>query len=237
MRHPVTTMASSAAPDLDGTFFSHFAGYHARETREDTISSKGQQPALKFTMLNQSSVESKMMRLMRLLLAVASHCALMAGAFSIDTPKSSNPFSSTILSRRDAAIGGAALVAGLATLPNLAVAETDLSMYSDLSNGIKFLVTKQGEGEKAQRAQQVFAKYSLWTRGFPEDNGKKVDSNTGFLGQPLSVIVGVGAVIKGWDLALLDMNLGEARRLVIPSEVGYGSRGAGGAIPPNGKRD
>jgi peptidylprolyl isomerase len=175
------------------------------------------------------------MRIMRLLLVVASHFSLMAGAFSIDTPNSSNPLSSSILSRRAAAIGGAALVLGLATLPNLAVAETDLSMYSDLSNGIKFLITKEGEGEKPLRARQVFTKYSLWTGGFPEDGGKQVDSNTGFFGQPLSVIVGVGKVIKGWDLALLDMKEGEARRLVIPSEVGYGSKGAGGAIPPNAK--
>jgi hypothetical protein len=172
---------------------------------------------------------------MRLLLVVASHCALMAGAFSIDTPKSSNLLSSSVLSRRDAAIGGAALVVGLATLPNLAVAaETaDLSMYSDLSNGVKFLITKEGEGEKPLRARQVFTKYSLWTGGFPENGGKQVDSNTGFLGRPLSVIVGVGRVIKGWDLALLDMKEGEARRLVIPSEVAYGSQGAGEAIPPN----
>jgi len=167
------------------------------------------------------------------LLVVASHCALMAGAFSIDTPKSSNPLPSTILSRRDAAIGGAALAVGLATLPDLAVAETDLSMYSDLSNGIKFLITKQGEGEKPLRAQRVFTKYSLWTTGFPEDGGKKIDSNTGFLGQNFPVIVGVGTVIRGWDLALLDMKEGEARRLVIPSAVGYGSQGAGGAIPAN----
>jgi hypothetical protein len=166
-------------------------------------------------------------------LVVACQRALMAGAFSIDTPNSSNPLSSTILSRRDAAIGGATFVVGLATLPDLAVAETDLSMYSDLSNGIKFLITKQGEGEKALRAQQVFTKYSLWTGGFPEDDGKQVDSNTGFFGQNLSVIVGVGKVIKGWDLALLDMKEGEARRLVVPSAVGYGSQGAGGAIPPN----
>jgi hypothetical protein len=123
-----------------------------------------------------------MMSFMKLLLVVASHCASMAGAFSIDTPSSSNPLSSTILSRRDAAIGGAALVAGLATLPDLAVAKTDLAMYSDLSNGIKFLITKEGEGEKPLRARQVFTKYSLWTGGFPENDGKQVDSNTAFFG-------------------------------------------------------
>jgi hypothetical protein len=170
---------------------------------------------------------------MRLLLVVACHFPLMAGAFSIDTPKSSNPLSSTILSRRDAAIGGAALVVGLATLPNMAVAETDLSMYSDLSDGIKFLITKEGEGAKPLRVQQVYAKYSLWTGGFPEDGGKQIDSNAGFYGQPLTVVVGVGKVIKGWDLALMDMKKGETRRLVIPSEAGYGSKGAGDKVPPN----
>jgi hypothetical protein len=174
-----------------------------------------------------------MMSFMRLLLVVASHCALMAGAFSIDTPKLSNPLSTTILSRRDAAIGGAALFVGLATLPDLAVAKTDLALYSDLSNGIKFLVTKEGEGEKPRRAQQVFTKYSLWTGGFPEDGGKKVGSNAGIFDRSFSVVVGVGEVIKGWDLALLDMKVGEARRLVFPSEVGYGSQGGGDAIPPN----
>jgi hypothetical protein len=175
-----------------------------------------------------------MMRFMRLLLVVASHFPLMAGALSIDTPKSSNPLSSTILSRRDVAIGGAALIFGLSTLPNMAVAETDLSMYSDLSDGIKFLITKEGEGEKPLRVQQVYTKYSLWTGGFPEDGGKLIDSNAGFWGgQPLTVIVGVGKVIKGWDLALLDMKVGENRRLVVPSEAGYGSQGAPPRILPN----
>jgi hypothetical protein len=181
-----------------------------------------------------------MMSFMKLLLVVASHCASMAGAFSIDTPSSSNPLSSTILSRRDAAIGGAALVVGLATLPDLAVAKTDLAMYSDLSNGIKFLITKEGEGEKPFRAQPLSTKYSLWTGGFPEDGGKKVGSNAGIFDRKFEVIVGVGEVIKGWDLALLDMKVGEARRLVIPSELGYGSQGCdsqggGEEIPPNSK--
>jgi hypothetical protein len=96
---------------------------------------------------------------MSLILVVACHCALTAGAFSIDTPKSSNnplPSTTTMLSRRGAVIGGAAaLVGGLATLPNLAAAAaaaaaaetTDLSAYSDLSSGIKYLVIKEGDGD------------------------------------------------------------------------------------------
>jgi hypothetical protein len=180
---------------------------------------------------------------MSLILVVACYCALTAGAFSIDTPKSSNnplPSTTTMLSRRGAVIGGAAaLVGGLATLPNLAAAAvpaetTDLSTYSDLSSGIKYLVIKEGNGDKPVRSQQIYTKYTFWTGGFPEDAGSnKIDSNTG-LKEPFGVVVGVGKVIKGWDLALLDMKLGEVRRLVIPSAAGYGAEGAGnGKIPPD----
>jgi peptidylprolyl isomerase len=109
---------------------------------------------------------------------------------------------------------------------------SDLSTFQDGPGGIKYLILKEGEGDKPVRTQKVYAKYTLWTGGFGEDGGKQVDSNTGFLGRPFSAIVGVGQVIKGWDLTLVDMKLGEVRRIIVPSDLAYGDKGAGGAIPP-----
>ncbi|KAG9316735.1 hypothetical protein JVU11DRAFT_2795 [Chiua virens] len=64
------------------------------------------------------------------------------------------------------------------------------------------------------------------------DTGAKFDSSLD-RGKPFSFKLGVGQVIRGWDEGLLGTCVGEKRTLTIPSSLGYGSRGAGGAIPPN----
>jgi FKBP-type peptidyl-prolyl cis-trans isomerase len=116
--------------------------------------------------------------------------------------------------------------------PPPALAE-NLSTFVDGPRGIRYKILQEGQGDPPVRAQQIKAKYTLWTGGFGEDGGKQVDSNaSGLLSRPLPVIVGVGRVIKGWDLTLLQMRKGEIRRIVVPPELGYGDRGAGGAIPP-----
>ncbi|ODV85388.1 hypothetical protein CANARDRAFT_28182 [[Candida] arabinofermentans NRRL YB-2248] len=64
------------------------------------------------------------------------------------------------------------------------------------------------------------------------ENGFEFDSSFN-RNQPISFKLGIGQVIKGWDQGLLDMCIGEERKLIIPSKLGYGSRGAGGIIPPD----
>jgi FKBP-type peptidyl-prolyl cis-trans isomerase len=63
-------------------------------------------------------------------------------------------------------------------------------------------------------------------------DGSKFDSSLD-RGDPFAFTIGVGQVIKGWDEGVIQMSLGEKAKLEIPSEMGYGSRGAGGAIPPD----
>ena len=62
-------------------------------------------------------------------------------------------------------------------------------------------------------------------------DGSKFDSSRD-RGAPFTFTIGVGQVIQGWDQGVAQMSLGERAKLTIPSELGYGSRGAGGAIPP-----
>jgi peptidylprolyl isomerase len=64
-------------------------------------------------------------------------------------------------------------------------------------------------------------------------NGTMFDSTSKRNNEPFEFKLGVGQVIKGWDEGVAGMKVGEKRKLVIPSELGYGSQGAGGAIPPN----
>ena len=97
------------------------------------------------------------------------------------------------------------------------------------SLGIEDLVV--GHGDTAAKGQQVTVHYTGWL-----DNngikGSKFDSSKD-RNQPFEFSLGRGQVIKGWDQGVEGMKVGGKRKLTIPPDLGYGARGAGGAIPPN----
>ena len=95
------------------------------------------------------------------------------------------------------------------------------------SSGLKYIDLKVGTGATAQAGQTVTVHYTGWL-----ENGKKFDSSVDRR-QPFSFPLGAGRVIKGWDEGVQGMKVGGKRKLIIPSNLGYGARGAGGAIPPN----
>jgi FKBP-type peptidyl-prolyl cis-trans isomerase len=89
-----------------------------------------------------------------------------------------------------------------------------------------------GGGAEVGRGQTAVVHYTGWlyAEGAPENKGKKFDSSRDH-GEPFAFTVGGGQVIKGWDLGVAGMKVGGKRQLVIPADLGYGARGAGGVIP------
>ena len=94
-------------------------------------------------------------------------------------------------------------------------------------SGLKYIEIKEGDGATPNKGQTVVVHYT----GTLED-GTKFDSSRD-RNQPFSFKLGVGQVIQGWDEGLSTMKVGGRRQLIIPAELGYGARGAGGVIPPN----
>lgn len=94
-------------------------------------------------------------------------------------------------------------------------------------SGLQYIDLKTGTGATAQAGQTVTVHYSGWL-----ENGNKFDSSID-RGQPFSFPLGAGRVIKGWDEGVQGMKVGGKRKLIIPSTLGYGPRGAGAAIPPH----
>ncbi len=91
-----------------------------------------------------------------------------------------------------------------------------------------------GNGAEIKSGQTALVHYTGWLYDVasPENKGKKFDSSVD-RNEPFEFPVGAGMVIKGWDEGVQGMKVGGTRRLVIPAALGYGARGAGGAIPPN----
>ena len=93
---------------------------------------------------------------------------------------------------------------------------------------------KVGSGAAATSGKEVTVHYTGWLYDAKsaDKHGKKFDSSRD-RGEPFEFKLGAGAVIQGWDQGVAGMKVGGKRKLTIPPELGYGSRGAGGAIPPN----
>ncbi|WP_179337982.1 peptidylprolyl isomerase [Winogradskyella ludwigii] len=99
--------------------------------------------------------------------------------------------------------------------------------FEETASGLRYQIIQKGEGKKAEKGNTVSVHYKgQLADGTVFDSSYKRNS-------PLDFQVGVGQVISGWDEGICLLNVGDKARLVIPSDLGYGSAGAGGVIPPN----
>jgi peptidylprolyl isomerase len=113
------------------------------------------------------------------------------------------------------------------TMTDSASAETFVTAPS----GLQYHDTVVGTGPQPATGQTVSVHYTGWLYKDGK-KGAKFDSSVDRK-QPLNFAVGTGQVIRGWDEGLSTMKVGGKRTLVIPPDLGYGARGAGGVIPPN----
>lgn len=97
--------------------------------------------------------------------------------------------------------------------------------------GLEYQDLKAGTGTEAVSGKTVSVHYTGWLNEGGK-KGKKFDSSLD-RGQPFNFSLGAGQVIKGWDEGVAGMKVGGKRTLMIPASLGYGTRGAGAAIPPN----
>ncbi|UOV05714.1 FKBP-type peptidyl-prolyl cis-trans isomerase [Pseudoxanthomonas sp. F37] len=95
------------------------------------------------------------------------------------------------------------------------------------------LDTRAGTGTVATSSSDVTVHYTGWLydENAPDKHGVKFDSSVD-RGQPFTFLLGAGQVIRGWDEGVAGMKVGGKRTLLIPADLGYGSNGAGGVIPP-----
>ena len=93
---------------------------------------------------------------------------------------------------------------------------------------------QEGKGREAEKGLNISVHYSGWIYDDSKSDkkGSKFDSSKD-RGEPFNFVLGVGQVIKGWDEGFTGMKVGGTRTLIIPADMGYGSRGAGSVIPPN----
>lgn len=121
-----------------------------------------------------------------------------------------------------------------AQTPAAPVAPQTQSKTNAMPTTLQKIDVKQGTGTEAVSGKPVVVHYTGWLYdpAKPDQKGQKFDSSRD-RGQPFSFPLGGGRVIKGWDEGVAGMKVGGQRTLVIPPDMGYGARGAGGVIPPN----
>jgi peptidylprolyl isomerase len=128
------------------------------------------------------------------------------------------------------ALVAALAIAGAAIAPTAAMAQAAGAAITTPS-GLKIMDTKLGTGATPRPGQICVMHYTGWLyEGGAK--GKKFDSSLD-RGQPFEFPLGRRQVISGWDEGVATMKVGGKRTLIIPPELGYGARGAGGVIPPN----
>jgi peptidylprolyl isomerase len=139
-------------------------------------------------------------------------------------------FSRRHLMAASAAIATFSIVStGIVTMTDDAAAQSAKPVTT--SSGLQMIDTQAGTGAQPKQGQTAVVHYT----GYLNDNGKKgkkFDSSVD-RGQPFEFPVGAGRVIKGWDEGVASMKVGGKRTLIIPPQLAYGERGAGGVIPPN----
>jgi peptidylprolyl isomerase len=125
----------------------------------------------------------------------------------------------------------AILAAALTVLPSPTVSAQEPSKMTVLPSGLQIEDTEAGQGASPRAGQTCVMHYTGWLYA-DGAKGKTFDSSVD-RGRPFEFPIGEGRVIKGWDEGVATMKVGGKRTLIIPPELGYGSRGAGGVIPPN----
>ena len=108
---------------------------------------------------------------------------------------------------------------------DIAKITADYPNTTQTASGIRYIIQKQGTGNKPARGQTVSVHY----------NGKLLNGtvfdDSNLRGRPIEFQAGTGKVIEGWDEMVMDMRVGEKRLVIIPPEKGYGDRAVGGVIP------
>jgi peptidyl-prolyl cis-trans isomerase A (cyclophilin A) len=94
-------------------------------------------------------------------------------------------------------------------------------------SGLDFIEIEEGKGKQAEAGKTVSVHYT----GKFQD-GRVFDSSVS-RGEPIEFVLGQGMVIKGWDEGIAMMRVGGKAQLIIPPDLAYGEKGAGGVIPPN----